>query len=265
MESLDIKELLKLFGLTDTETMVFSELNYLGVSSIGNLIKRTYLHRGTVYNTLQRLKERGLISINIKGNMLYYCPNPNGFLSLIEEERVNLEKKKEIVERIKECATYSRCLNKDNDLKVYLLEGKSAFKGFFLDLVNNARKNDEAYLYLGNGGDMRDKLGGDYYVRSQKIKTLLESKCKVILNINKKTHPFSKEVRGTLKWLPEEYDFSTVDTWVYNGKVVIVDWKSNPLNTVVIENKNVANNYKMLWKNLWNQKAVKQEEAYNIE
>lgn len=46
METLKLNDFLKDFGLTETEIKVFIELNHLGSSQIGKLIKNTGLHRG---------------------------------------------------------------------------------------------------------------------------------------------------------------------------------------------------------------------------
>jgi len=264
METLNLNEILKGFNLTSTEILVFTELNKLGTAQIGKIIKYTSLHRGTVYNTLQRLKERGLILLVKKDKLTNYGVNPNSFLSMIEEEKLNLERKEELAKKIIEHMKLSKVFNYVEKPSVYCLEGEMAFRGLFMEILQSNSKNEENYLFCGNGGEMRDYLGSSYYRKSQIMKVFLGTKCKIILNTDKETHPFAKEVRGTIKWLPKDNDFASVNTWIYGEKTIIVDWQSKPLNIIVIENENIANHYKQIWKSLWKHDAIKQQEVYDL-
>ena len=76
----DLGFILEKLGLTKAEILVFSTLVQGGSSGIGNVIKKSQLHRGTVYNTLQRLIQKGLVSYVIKSNKKYFSASEPDFL-----------------------------------------------------------------------------------------------------------------------------------------------------------------------------------------
>ncbi len=257
MESIDSDILKEKFNLTRNEAVVFLDILRHGNSKIGKIIKTTGLHRGSVYNTFQRLIDKGLLYHIKKENIDYYGSNPSGFLSMINEEEINLESKKELIRKINEISKFS--VNKEIPL-VYCVEGEKGFKGLFLEILNSGKDDD--YLFMGNGGEMRDRLGEIYYRNSQKMKVFTKSNCKVILNINKKEHPFSGEVKGKIRWTKNN-DFLSVNTWIAGNKTIIVDWDSELLRSIVIDNRNITRQNKNIWKNLWKDKSMKQSE-FNI-
>src|SRR3989338_1465204 len=60
------KEILQELGLSEAEAKVYLTLLEVGSTLAGPVIKKTGLHRGTTYQILQRLKEKGLVSSVIK-------------------------------------------------------------------------------------------------------------------------------------------------------------------------------------------------------
>lgn len=251
------KELLEQLGLTKTEAIVFSELIYLGKAQIGEIIKKTSLHRGTVYNTIQRLIEKGAVAVATESNQMIYSPSPFAFMGTIEEEKKQLEQKEQTIQQILKQAKLSKQIDNTQTTEVKVLYGAQAFKNFFRQLL--AESKEESYKYIGDGGDMRDVMGGEYYKYSQELKQKMKVPCKVILNQDRKKHVFAKEVKGNIRWLPIEQEFNT-DTWIFKDNVVIVDWFKKPINIVTIQNNNISNTYNEIFKQLWRGKALKQKE-----
>ena len=63
---------LKDFGLTQNEEKVYLKLLEIGSSSAGLLIKKTGMHRAAVYDNIDSLTEKGLVSHVIKANRKYF-------------------------------------------------------------------------------------------------------------------------------------------------------------------------------------------------
>ena len=259
MKSIDSDILKEKFNLTRNEAVVFLEILRYGNSKIGKIIKTTGLHRGSVYNNFQRLIDKGLLYHIKKDNIDYYGANPYGFLSMINEEEINLESKKELIRKINEMSKFS--INNEIPSSIYCIEGEKGFKGLFLEILNSSKEED--YLFMGNGGEMRDRLGEIYYRNSQKMKILTKSNCKVILNINKKEHPFSGEVRGKIRWTKNN-DFSSVNTWITGNKTIIVDWDSEPLRSLVIDNRNIAKQNKIVYEIIIMASIIEREVGRNF-
>lgn len=249
-------------GLTETESKVFSELTNLGRSKLGTLVKATNLHRGTTYNILQRLIGKGLVYTSNFEGVNYYSISPNAFLDILHEKEKNLMEEKEFIKSLQKNIKFNRGLFKNNEEEeIQIYTGKIAFKNFYLDLMAKSKELSENYFFTGNGGEMRDIMGETYYKYSQNLKENMKVKCKVILNEKKKSHPFAREVKGKIRWLPQELDFP-VNTWVYSNKVVIVDWYKKPLHTIVLNDKSIAKNYNTYFKSLWRNTTLKVNERF---
>ncbi|MBU1270375.1 MAG: helix-turn-helix domain-containing protein [Nanoarchaeota archaeon] len=84
MAEIDILEDL---GLSEAEAKVYLALLETGSTLAGPIIKKTGLHRGTTYQILQRLIEKGLVSYVIKAGKRYFeATDPNRFLAILKEK-----------------------------------------------------------------------------------------------------------------------------------------------------------------------------------
>lgn len=255
----DLKFVLEKLGLTKAESSVFSSLIEKGDARIGKLVKETQLHRGTVYNTLQRLMHKGLVINQMNDQVMHYRPNPQGFLSDLADERKRLQEKEKWAEEVSKRTKLAKNLVPDKHGN-YNLYGKTAFKNFFLDLLQTNSKKDEKYAFLGNGGDMGDVMGLDYYRLSQEQKMALKVKCDVVMNEKSKGHPKLKFTAGNIKWVPPGYDFGKQDVWMYDGKVVIVHWDENPIRVEVKEGDGETQWHNTVFKTFWKSLALRNEE-----
>ena len=82
------KEILQELGLSEAEAKVYLALLETGSTLAGQIIKKTGLHRGTTYQILQRLKEKGLVSSIIKGKKQYFEPaSPDRLMDVLKERQ----------------------------------------------------------------------------------------------------------------------------------------------------------------------------------
>ena len=82
-------------GLSPAEAKVYLTLVETGSTLAGPIIKKTGLHRGTTYQILQRLKEKGLVSAIVKGKKQYFiAESPDKLELLIDSELKSIENKK---------------------------------------------------------------------------------------------------------------------------------------------------------------------------
>ncbi|MEK6852577.1 MAG: helix-turn-helix domain-containing protein [Nanoarchaeota archaeon] len=253
----DLRTILETLGLTKVEVSVFSTIIELNNSSIGRIIKQTQLHRGTVYNTMQRLIQKGLVYTQIKEGQTIYYPNPQGFLSDLADEQQKTREKYSLIKEIKSRMNLSREMRDEEQVRI--LRGVTAYKNFFLDLLNTNRENEEVYKFIGNGGNVSDFTGLQYYRFSQELKMKLGVKCKVILNEAHMGHPDFAFVAGNIKWVEPDYNFGNKYVWTYDNKVVIVTWK-NPIHIEIIEGKDTYKWYNSIFRAFWKNISVKHDE-----
>ena len=67
---MDIK-LLEEIGLANSEIKVYTTLLKTGEIKVGELIKELSLHRSRIYEAINRLTDKGLVSYVIKNNIKY--------------------------------------------------------------------------------------------------------------------------------------------------------------------------------------------------
>src|SRR3989344_6274974 len=97
---MDLK-LLQEIGLTNSETTVYSTLLKLGSIKVGDLMKKLTLHRSRVYEAINRLIEKGLVSYVIKNNVKFFqASDPERLLSYIEEQKEKLNEKEKSVKEL---------------------------------------------------------------------------------------------------------------------------------------------------------------------
>ncbi|MBT3304109.1 TrmB family transcriptional regulator [Candidatus Woesearchaeota archaeon] len=74
-------------GLTKNETKLYKILLQLSSSNVTELAKRTGIHRRSVYDVLQRLAEKGLVSyLTVDNTKNYFANNPKKLKELVDEK-----------------------------------------------------------------------------------------------------------------------------------------------------------------------------------
>src|SRR3989338_1787524 len=151
-----IEETLQELGLNRRESICYSALLELGSSKIGIICKKTKIPSSKIYEILDKLIERGLVSYVIRGKIRHYqASDPKILMNYIEE------KKKKIEEILPQLLLKQKLAKKQS---VEIFEGQKALFSLFLDLIQDAKpkelylifsineenKNEQANLFFRN-------------------------------------------------------------------------------------------------------------------
>lgn len=82
-----IHETLERLGINARETDIYLTLLKQGPASIRDIAQGAGINRGTTYETLKGLKEKGLVSYFPKGRRRYFCAEPPELLLKLAEDR----------------------------------------------------------------------------------------------------------------------------------------------------------------------------------
>ncbi len=242
------EEFLTRFGMTPIEAKIYKTLLSLKESQIGQIIERTNLHRGTVYNSLQKLCEKGFVSfIRRDGAGYYHLTNINIFHKKIEIERKKLKDMDKKIQEIKQISQLNELLEKP---AMEVLTGDDGFKTFLKDLFDYCYRTKKEYLFMGRGNEMIEHFGEEYYGQTQELKKNLKLKCRVMLNESAKKEPVGKIAVGDVKYVAWKNPSQT-STWIYGNKVIIVMWKANPIKVLIITSKEVKDSYTSFFEEMW--------------
>jgi sugar-specific transcriptional regulator TrmB len=240
--TMDIKDLKK-FGMTDVEAKIYNELVVLGQSKIGSLIKRTGLHRGTVYNSLNSLMNKNFVVYSKEDNQTYYkLSDSNIFLDLVNIEKEDINKKELLAQKISnEIKNLNKKTLKKQGISIAL--GKKAYMEHFWNMFRVCNEKKIEYCWIGDGlGNTSSQLGEHNYRKILNIKKQMKIKFRSIMNI--KSKPIKhKDYKPGDRYLPKYYSFPSY-TWIYDNRVVIVIWRANPMIVITIEDEATAESYK---------------------
>jgi sugar-specific transcriptional regulator TrmB len=231
-----ILEALEKIGLNLNEAKIYLALLELKEAQAGEISKKTQINRTTVYDSLERLIERGLVSYIIEANRKVFRPiNPDRLLDNIKEKENTLIEilpdLKSIFEQVKE--------EEESDL----FRGKKGIKSILNDMLNY-----KEYLAFGSSGNFLKIMKHDFHL-FQKNKKKLRIKARVILSHSSRNTEQVKVSYSQFKFIPDEFTAPTT-TFVYDKKVAVIVWSEVPIATVIIS-KEVSQSYGRYFELLW--------------
>lgn len=136
----DLIEDLKKLGLKDLEAKVYLTLLRLKNASVSQIAKETQVHRRSVYDNLNILIRKGLVSELIKSKVKFFeCLPPENLKIIIEEQQNVLDK---TLPSLKSFYNHN-----NEDVKVQVYSGDNALKMIFEEVSTQKGKK----YWLGGG------------------------------------------------------------------------------------------------------------------
>lgn len=226
-------------GLTENQAKVYLEVLKTPGQTGGSISKKVSIDRSFVYNILDSLTDKGLVSHIVKErNRLYYPSDPENLLKEIEEKKnrvsIAVEKLKSIKEQTKS----------EQSVKVY--EGKAGLKAYIRDFLES-----DSFETLGGGGNLKilEALKYEYphYLKEFNKKKI---KGKLITSpqnkkIMKKIYLKSKVEIKTFEGLKSGVNFT-----IFKDKLAIYSAEEKPF-VIIIEDKNIAQALKDYFNGIW--------------
>lgn len=244
-------ETLKLLGLSDKEAAVYETLLAVGTATAAQLAHQTQLVRPTVYDTLESLTRKGLMSHYKKRGVTYFqVLDPGQLYKYLENERSELERKLEKQKRlVKEVLPQLKSLQytRTTRPRVQLFEGVKGLREAYEDSLTCK----DVLLAYTNVAEMLECLPGffpDYFKRRAAAKIPI----KAIFVDNKASRDRAnvdrEELRET-RFIPEKDLVFSPEVKIYNNKMLIASWREKV--AVIIESKEFADLQKIVFKLLW--------------
>jgi len=242
---MDAENLMKL-GLSKTEAILYLKLLKIGASNVKTLIKETGFYKANIYDALERLCEKGIISKVIEDNKrVYQLQNPESLVEFIQQKEEEIEQQKKIAKKLtKSVELAKKHIHSQETAMVF--RGISGVKQIYSEII----KEKKDYLVFGSPKES-ETLIGDYYWQNIHLKQkMLGIKAKMIFHKSlrnwKKTVP--REIIE-LRFFDEKFEPLT-ETTIYGDKVAFVVWAEKPVITI-INNNHVADSYRQIFNFLW--------------
>jgi HTH-type transcriptional regulator, sugar sensing transcriptional regulator len=139
-------EYLRKIGLAEGEIKVYSSVLELGISTLNNIHERTGIERRNIYDILNKLIEKGLVSYTIeKGKKTFQITNPKKILSYLEEKKVDIENsEKEIKSHIPDLMNLFN--QSKSEIRAEVFRGDESIKALLTEILDYK----ESYWMGGN-------------------------------------------------------------------------------------------------------------------
>lgn len=223
-------------GLSPGEQKVYLALLKSGPSKVTSLKKATQLHRTTIYDFLESLIKKGLVSYSLDGKTrVFKAAEPHRLLSLLDERREAVESALPSLNSLMSSGL--------KNLDIEIFQGKEGLKSLLNDTFVHTKEKE----YLVMGAVMEFEVYLPYFMEH------------LLVTVEK------KRMRGRIILNPD--DIITVqkfEDWrVINQKnlmpmglgiigdvVVLFIWKPQ-ISAIRIINKEVARSYRVYFEALW--------------
>lgn len=236
---MDIDFALKEYGLSDKEIKVYITLLSLGSINLQEIAKKVDLPRTTIYNTLNYLVSKGLVSFIVKGNVRFYeAVNPEKLISKIDEKR----------ELIKEIIPNLQGL-RETQLQSSSAEIFEGTKGLSTILSDVFKKRQQTYYF---GSYLLSKELLKYqpeHVRTIRIERKIPAK--IVIDTYDEPTFHTKEYKKIteMRFNDSLRDFPCV-IFIYGNKVAMYTLKKDIIG-IIISNEQVAQSMKMIFDIYW--------------
>ncbi len=230
-------------GFTRNEALVYYALLNQGLSSITPLVAQTKLHKQIIYDNLQRLMNRGLVSFVVKSNKKYFSiTSPDKVIESLQEQKKAFEKKEQKARQLLPIIKFKYAEKKEKQV-AQIYQGKQGIKSI---LEASLKQGEDIFVY-GAEGKFKETFGPYFY---NYIKRLREEGPKMRMIYNEKVRGKREKLDyATLRYIPQEFE-SPATTMLFGDTVAIIQWGIIPF-AVLIESRGIAKSYQSYFQILW--------------
>jgi sugar-specific transcriptional regulator TrmB len=234
-------ESLEKAGLTRVESKVYLTLIDLGPSLAGQISKKSGIHRRTIYDALDRLAEKGLISYITKNNRKYFeAASPERLVELMREKEAEIQT---TIPQLMDLFTKTKIRE-----ETLFFKGKDGLKTAFEDQISTLggkASGEKEILVLGASSEAEEILQF-YFKWYNKKRQEKKIHIKFIASIESKG-----KIRAPLseiRYLPET---GPTAINIYADKVAIILWSKEKPIAIIIKNSEIANSYRLFFEHMW--------------
>jgi len=243
-----IDQALSKIGLTKGEIKVYKILLELGSSTTGALTKGSHISGSKVYEVLERLEQKGLVTeATINGVRHFEAANPSKLIDYLEEKERSIATEKSTIQDIIPSLLLNWKTSKKSEVKIF--SGWEGLKTANEDIIQSLKKGDE---WLSMGLSSQPKTWEIHFNNRQKERA---RKGIVIKHLINKKYSSLVESRKLLphtqfRFLPESLEMPT-STEIYADKVMIMILSQEHPMAILIESKEVSASFRKFFEVMW--------------
>ena len=141
-------ELLEEIGLTKAEIKVYLALLELGSSTTGPIVDKSRASSSKIYEILEKLMQKGLVSFVIKSGMKYFeAADPQRILEYVQEKQQSLTEQTKQIQKLLPELELKRKLSQYKS-EATLFKGMKGLETAFRDIFQVMKKGDTVYNFI---------------------------------------------------------------------------------------------------------------------
>lgn len=243
---MEITPALKKLGLGDKEIRVYLSCLLLGPSPVRKIAVHAEVNRGTTYDLLKSLIQRGLITYYHREKHQYFvAENPEKLVGVVAAREQELAKsKEEIVAALPELQSLFNSVGGKPVVRYY--EGYGGVKHILEDVLRTMDDDSKKTYYVYSSATIRDALYKMYpRFTDERVKQ------KIAVRVIAIGEGGDEQLLAERKWLTKTPNVPTYSI-LYGNKTAFIslDSANIPLG-VIIEDESIAKTQKMFFEQLW--------------
>ncbi|MEK6811782.1 MAG: helix-turn-helix domain-containing protein [Nanoarchaeota archaeon] len=239
----EIFDLLKI-GLTEGESKVYLALSEIGSSTVGPIVKNSKVAYSNIYDILNRLIDKGIVSFIIKNKTKYFqAASPSNLIQYLDKKQEQIAQEKESLKKILPDLEKLQESKSKQEAEVFI--GKKGLRTAYEKLVKNTSKNDEILFFYIHDNKYAEESNLFY---NSIVDLVNKTKNRGICNTEYKGSWFAKKSKHlTMKFsnlpLPGNID-------IIKDKILLTSWGES-IFSVLIHSESLANNLKNYFNEMW--------------
>ena len=244
MDTSNLKEI----GMNEAQIKIYTTLINYGSLSAKEISDKAGLYRPYVYDNLEKLKEKGLVThFQDKKKKYYQAVDPERIIDIIEHKKELLQ---ETVGELKK-----RFHHKKADYNIQIFEANDGLKIFYEELYNSIKKESNSCLFVIGGSGEASKHVEPFFSKLLKrgFKDCIHEKIDIRMIYNSTARESEIVKRGMdyigIKFTPKEYDCDATIILTDDLAATMI-LKDRPF-VMCNSNEHIISSYKKIFNRLW--------------
>ena len=246
--------LLEEIGLTKSEIKVYLALLDLGSTTTGPIVEKSKASSSKIYEILEKLMQKGLVSYIIKAGTKYFeAAPPERIIDYMEEREAKFSKQKQALKKLIPKLELKRKLSKYKS-EATIFRGLKGAETVMNDVLKTMKKGEEYYLIGGVHGASEAYMRFIKHYHERRSKKGIKVKILYSETGKKWAENIMHLPNTEIKFAPSQLLTSSF-VLMYKDKTLIIIPTSNDVTYIRIDNKEVTDSFKSQFKLLWEQET----------
>ncbi|MFH1440118.1 MAG: helix-turn-helix domain-containing protein [Candidatus Woesearchaeota archaeon] len=249
MTLINTEKTLENIGLTKNEIKIYLALLELGSTKTGALIKKTEIHTSKVYDGLERLANKGLVSHVVIANTKHYkAVSPDRILDFLEDKKEKINEQEKQIKEILPALKLKQQLAGD-ETEAEIFQGWKGMETVYKMLWDTLKKGDTNYVFGASKGEDEERVRAFFNKHALRL-AKKKIRQKIIFNESARGNiqesvkrPYLTEIKHMENTTPSE-----INIWADNTMIVILTKKPT---VILVKNQKVADSFKKYFEMMW--------------